>query len=229
MLNTKRWMLTAAVTVIAIVLGIAAAMITYSENTTDGPRQNGLRVVASRQKVSGYERDCGKGKGCVFGTRWSDDHPGLRGHNKCDTRNDLLASQGHDVVKDGACTVATAVIDDPYTGQSIRMKAGQNPSPVEIDHIYPLALAWDMGASKWDQARRVQFANDQDANLVAAEAKANHNKKDKGPGLWLPPNKDYVKTYVCKFRDVALKYDLAVTAEDAKAITEHCPVGTKTS
>ena len=40
-------------------------------------------------------------------------------------------------------------------------------------HVYPLARAWKMGASKWTVDQRIQFANDIDRNLMAVDGSTN--------------------------------------------------------
>ena len=52
-----------------------------------------VKVVASRPKVKGYGRECGKSGACSFGQAWSDNHAGPGGHDGCDTRNNVLAKQ----------------------------------------------------------------------------------------------------------------------------------------
>jgi hypothetical protein len=97
---------------------------------------------------------------------------------------------------------------------------------VQIDHLYPLARAWDMGAARWPLQRRVDFANDQAANLLAVDGPANASKNDAGPGEWLPINHSYRCTYVLRYLQVARKYALPITAADrnaAQAITRTCP------
>ena len=46
------------------------------------------------------------------------------------------------------------------------MRGNQIGAAVQIDHIVPLALAWDLGARNWTDEMRVRFANDP-ANLLA--------------------------------------------------------------
>jgi hypothetical protein len=97
---------------------------------------------------------------------------------------------------------------------------------VQIDHLYPLARAWDMGAARWPLQRRVDFANDQAANLLAVDGPANASKNDAGPGEWLPLNRGYRCVYVLRYLKVAGKYGLPITAADrdaAVAITRTCP------
>lgn len=59
---------------------------------------------------------------------------------------------------------------------------------LDVDHMVPLAEAWDSGASQWTAARREAYANDQGAatSLVAVSAGSNRAKADKDPAEWLP-------------------------------------------
>ena len=77
---------------------------------------------------------------------------------------------------------------------------------MQIDHLYPLARAWDMGAARWPLRRRIDFANDQAANLLAVDGPANASKNDAGPGEWMPINRSYRCTYVLRYLQVARKY-----------------------
>lgn len=83
---------------------------------------------------------------------------------------------------------ATGVLHDPYTSLMISFARGnQTGAAVQIEHIVPLAYAWDQGARVWTDELRVRFANDP-ANLVAVQGQANQDKGNKEPALWLPPN-----------------------------------------
>jgi hypothetical protein len=180
-----------------------------------------VRVVASRPEVPGYKRD-------QFGQTWTDDHDGEGGHNGCDTRNDVLAEQLAAVRyrgKSSCVVVAGTLADDPYTGRRIEFRKAA-ASKVQIDHVYPLARAWDMGAARWPMQRRVDFANDEAANLLAVDGPANASKSDDGPGEWMPINRGYRCTYVLRYLQVARKYALPITAADrdtAHLITRSCP------
>lgn len=178
-----------------------------------------VRVVASRPNVPGYDRSCRKGHGCVFGPAWKDVD-----RNGCDTRDDVLKAQLTAVkLRDGSdCVVVAGELQDPYTGRTIEFVKAQ-ASKVQIDHVYPLGRAWDMGASKWSAGRRQEFANDQAINLLAVDGKTNESKGDQGPGEWLPLNKPFRCAYVLQFLQVARKYDLPVTKADADAAGEIAP------
>jgi HNH endonuclease len=58
------------------------------------------------------------------------------------------------------------VLDDPYSGARIEFRKAQ-ADEVQIDHVVPLAYAWDMGASAWTLEARMAFASSQALNLVA--------------------------------------------------------------
>jgi len=90
----------------------------------------------------------------------------------------------------------------PYTGQVLA------PSEkVDIDHIVPLAYAWNHGAEAWTDLRREQFANDPE-NLLAVSADVNRAKGAKPPAEWLPPNLRYVPRYIERFTKICVKYSL---------------------
>jgi hypothetical protein len=63
-----------------------------------------------------------------------------------------------------------------------------DPAELDIDHMVPLAEAWDSGASNWNAARRQAYANDLDhpETLRAVSAASNRSKGDLDPGQWKP-------------------------------------------
>ncbi|GGT01368.1 hypothetical protein GCM10010270_86390 [Streptomyces violaceus] len=65
----------------------------------------------------------------------------------------------------------------------------ESASGLDIDHMVPLAEAWDSGASAWTAQRRERYANDpgQEASLVAVTARSNRSKADQDPAQWLSP------------------------------------------
>jgi hypothetical protein len=180
-----------------------------------------IRVIAARPDVPGYKRD-------QFGQSWSDDHTGRGGHNGCDTRNDVLTAQLTAVqyrARSRCVVIAGTLPAEPYTGRRIEFRKAA-ATKVQIDHLFPLARAWDMGAARWSLQRRVDFANDQAANLLAVDGPANASKSDTGPGEWMPLNRSYRCTYVLRYLQVAHKYALPITAADrdaAQTITRSCP------
>jgi hypothetical protein len=177
-------------------------------------------IVATRPQVPGYERDCGPGEGCVFGTPWSDDTDAPDGHNGCDTRNDVLRRTLDEVTfKPGSnqCDVVRGHFVDPYTGRTMDYES--EGSQIQIDHLFPLAAAWDLGAFRWSLGRRTEFANDTRLELLAVEGGANQSKGDSTPASWLPPNQAYRCDYLTRYLEVALHYDLQLTRADASVIS----------
>ncbi|MBO2452249.1 HNH endonuclease [Actinomadura barringtoniae] len=178
----------------------------HGRQNASGARKDlsGLRI-ASEGSGSGYARD-------KFGQRWKDTD-----HNGCDQRNDVLARDMKPVDKKGSCIVLSGHLNDPYTGKKIDFTKS-DASEVQIDHVYPLALAWRMGAAHWGEDRREQFANDHD-NLLAVWGVPNRQKSDKGPSEW-KPQKSFQCTYGIKYVAIAKEYSLPVTRSDHDALQD---------
>ena len=148
------------------------------------------------------------------------DVPG--GHDGCDTRNDILARDLTEVVtRPGTddCVVLSGVLVDPYSRIRFDFVRGESPQPVQIDHVFPLAAAWDRGASTWTADRRRDFANDP-AELLATVASVNAGKGARTPADWRPTSHDGGCRYARQFTQVAVAYELAVTPADATALGE---------
>lgn len=179
-----------------------------------------VQTVDGRTKAGGYQRGCKADQSCVFGPAWSDDHPGPGGHDGCDTRNNVLARDLTEVrFKSGTrdCVVTSGLLADPYTGRSLRFSKSEAKA-VQIDHVYPLAAAWDLGASHWSPELRQTFANDITYNLLAVDGQENQSKGDSTPASWLPPNPAYHCFYAGKYLSAAAEYDLPITAGDRDAL-----------
>ncbi len=183
----------------------AAAVALIEKVTTKG-----------RGPKTGYERD-------AFGYAWMDTADGVPlARNGCDTRNDLLKLHGENVeFRSGSdCVVVSMDLYDPYTGKDIAWKKAK-AAEVQIDHVVPLSYSWQMGASRWTESKREQLANDA-LNLLPVEGRANSAKSDSGPASWLPPDKRIRCSYAIRFAQVALKYEMAVTAADKETMLEQC-------
>ncbi|WP_202918186.1 HNH endonuclease family protein [Streptomyces cavernae] len=169
-----------------------------------------------RGPKTGYARD-------EFGYAWMDTADGVPlARNGCDTRNDLLRRDGQKLrFRSGSdCVVVAMTLHDPYTGTTIEWRK-QQASEVQIDHVVPLSYGWQMGASRWPEGKRKQFANDV-LNLMPVEGRANSAKGDSGPASWLPPSKQIRCAYAVRFAQVAIKYELPVTAPDKRMMLTQC-------
>ncbi|MER5636284.1 HNH endonuclease family protein [Kitasatospora sp. NPDC002227] len=189
--------------------------------TSGADRKAGRELIAKVRTAeagprTGYDRD-------QFGPAWTDAADGVPlAHNNCDTRDDLLARDGRSVEhKDGSsCIVTGMTIYDPYTGKNVQWTK-QQATKIQIDHVMPLSYDWQMGAAKWDKAKRMQIANDP-LNLIPADGSQNASKGDSGPAGWLPANQAVRCSYAVRFAQVSLKYQLPVTPADKQAMLQQC-------
>ncbi|MFI6288429.1 HNH endonuclease family protein [Streptomyces sp. NPDC051018] len=188
---------------------------------TGGARAEARRLIETvptkgRGPKTGYGRE-------RFGSAWLDTADGVPlARNGCDTRNDLLARDGRDLrYREGSdCVVVAMTLDDPYTGAVIDWRK-RDASAVQIDHVVPLSYGWQLGAARWSDEKRRRFANDP-LNLLPVDGPANGRKGDSGPASWLPPNKKVRCAYAVRFAQVAVEYDLPVTAPDKRAMLTQC-------
>lgn len=232
---TRTWGLAAAVLVAVLVAlqvtssGRDDAPFTASADVpTVAPGVDVLAGVAEipfRVRAHDYRR-------AAFGESWTDDTTAPGGHNGCDTRNDILERDLVDktYVSITRCptAVATGILHDPYTSAIVDFTRGnQVGASVQIDHLVPLALAWDLGARNWPDDLRVRFANDP-ANLIAVQGRANQDKGDSEPADWMPPNRVFWCQYSVQFADVLRGYGLPIDQRSATVLREGaatCPVG----
>ncbi|NKZ15555.1 HNH endonuclease [Mycolicibacterium septicum DSM 44393] len=185
----------------------------------------GVSEVPVRVRGNDYRR-------AAFGESWDDDNSAPGGHNGCDTRNDILNRDLVDktfvAIKRCPSAVATGTLHDPYTNAVVSFVRGnQTGAAVQIDHIVPLALAWDLGARDWPDDLRLRFANDP-ANLLAVAGKPNQDKGDQEPARWMPPNRAFWCQYAVQFAEVLRGYTLPVDAASAGVLREAagtCPTG----
>lgn len=173
--------------------------------------------VKGRAPMTGYERE-------EFGQAWSDDVTVEFGHNGCDTRNDILRRDLDPeslVLKEGThdCVALAGTLHDPYSGQDIEFQRGaQTSRAVQIDHVVPLADAWQKGAQQWSLEKRRDFANDP-RNLLAVDGPLNQQKGAGDAATWLPPNKGFRCEYARRIVEVKAAYEVWVTEAEKDALS----------
>jgi len=185
----------------------------------------GVTEIPARVRGYDYRRDS-------FGESWTDDTTAPGGHNGCDTRNDILdrdlSDKTYVSIKRCPNAVGTGTLLDPYTSAVVPFTRGnQTGASVQIDHLVPLALAWDLGARDWTDEMRTRFANDP-ANLLAVQGRANQDKGDGEPAVWMPPNHAFWCQYSTQFIEVLRGYGLPVDAPSAVVLRDAaatCPRG----
>jgi len=185
----------------------------------------GIAMLPMRIRGYDYQRE-------AFGESWTDDNDAPGGRNGCDTRNDILdrdlLDKTYVAISRCPTAVATGVLYDPYTNATVPFTRGnQVGASVQIDHIVPLALAWDLGARNWTAELRVRFANDP-ANLIAVAGAANQDKGDKEPANWMPSNRAFWCQYAVQFAVVLHGYGLPIDQPSAAVLRDAaatCPTG----
>jgi 5-methylcytosine-specific restriction endonuclease McrA len=107
-----------------------------------------------------------------------------------------------------ACVIDDGVWFDPYSGEVFK-----DPAKMDIDHIIPLKHAHDMGGWAWSSDKKREFANDLE-NLIAVSASENRSKGSRGPGEWMPKNKEFWCEYVERWTYLKKKYNLPLTVSE---------------
>lgn len=134
----------------------------------------------------------------------------------CNTRNEVLIAEATTAPAVSAgCKLTGGVWLSYYDGQEVT-----DPRALDIDHMVPLAEAWDSGASAWTAARREAYANDQGAatSLVAVTARTNRQKSDQDPAEWLPPAPEAQCRYVGEWVATKLRWQLTADAAELEAL-----------
>ena len=136
--------------------------------------------------------------------------------NGCDTRHEVLIEEAIVAPKVSAdCLLTGGTWLSLYDGRTFT-----DPRKLDIDHVVPLAEAWDSGAYAWDAARRKAFANDLSVSwtLIAVSAASNRSKGDKDPAEWLPPSASYTCQYLAIWVTIKARWHLAVDPAEKTAI-----------
>lgn len=136
----------------------------------------------------------------------------------CSTRNEVLKAEAIVAPEQGAgCKLTGGSWFSYYDDTEV-----EGPSGLDIDHMVPLAEAWDSGASAWTAARREAYANDLGwpRSLVAVTAKANRSKADQDVTTWLPPAADAQCQYVEDWVSVKTRWGLNVDPAEKETLGE---------
>ncbi|TDC21218.1 HNH endonuclease [Streptomyces sp. 8K308] len=138
----------------------------------------------------------------------------------CDTREEVLLAEA--AVKPrvtGRCVIT------PGTGtwrswyDRITLATSTD---VDIDHMVPLAEAWESGASVWSPAARRAYANDlaDPRALVAVHDSANQSKGDQDPAEWMPPAASATCRYITAWVVIKTRYGLTADPVEHAAIED---------
>ncbi|MFG3590474.1 HNH endonuclease family protein [Streptomyces sp. NPDC047990] len=176
------------------------------------PVQDALRgLVVQDESRAGYERSKFK--------HWTD-----ADKNGCNTRAEVLLAEALTAPAVGPnCVLTGGIWYSPYDNQYL-----DSAKKLDVDHLVPLAEAWDSGASAWTPAEREAYANDLDdpRALIAVSAASNRSKADKDPSTWMPPHAGYRCQYLTDWIADKTRYRLTIDPAEYTALTEglaHCP------
>ena len=158
------------------------------------------------EQRSGYDRD-------LF-DQWIDaDGDG------CDTRREVLIAEAAIRPRVGAsCSLSGGQWYSVYDGAT---ETGRG-SGFDVDHLVPLAEAWDSGAYAWDRETRRRYANDLGYahSLVAVSASSNRRKGADDPSEWLPPDRSVRCWYAESWIAVKARWELSVDEGEVRALRE---------
>jgi hypothetical protein len=163
----------------------------------------GSLTVTAEAPRTGYDRDLFR--------HWSD----LDG-NGCDTRQDVLRAESLTPVSPTTgCPVTAGTWLSIFDNVTIT-----TPGSLDIDHLVPLAEAWDSGAHAWTSTRRQQYANDVSyaGSLVAVTASSNRSKGDDDPAEWTPTNRGSWCIYAYDWITVKVRWQLSADPAEVTAL-----------
>lgn len=118
----------------------------------------------------------------------------------------------------GRCRVTEGLWRDPYTGREFT-----DSQDVDVDHVVPLAEAYESGGHEWDRDRRRAYANElaDEDHLMIVSDRENQVEKGKGdPAEYLPPNDEFVCEYLEAWVRIKARWDLAVDPVEVETIQE---------
>lgn len=187
----------------AVWLGLVAVPSAAHAEDYSAPLTTAIgSLTVKAESRSGYDRDLFR--------HWVDaDGDG------CSTRNEVLISEADDPVSVGSsCSLSGGRWYSYYDAVS-----QTSASALDIDHMVPLAEAWDSGASSWSAATREAYANDlgDTRSLVAVTAGENRSKGDQDVAEWTPDREQC--RYLREFVAVKLRWRLTVDSAEKSAMS----------
>ncbi|MET8816446.1 HNH endonuclease family protein [Streptomyces sp. NPDC004549] len=193
---------------LSLALTPVAAGPAHAAGPTVLPLAQAVAVLpVAGESRDGYTRDAFK--------HWN---AGADPSDGCNTRGEVLIAEAVTAPAVGACcTLTGGRWYSYYDGTTVTAASG-----LDIDHMVPLAEAWDSGAAAWSAARREAYANDlgQAGSLAAVTARSNRSKADQDPATWLPPAADAVCRYTAEWTATKLRWNLTVDQTERNRLTE---------
>lgn len=188
----------------ALALAALPLLTALPAHAADMPLDDGIRALPlAGESRAGYQRTAFK--------HWVDED-----RDGCSTRAEVLIEESRTKpVIEAGCKVVSGTWFSYYDQQTVT-----NPGALDLDHMVPLAEAWDSGASGWTAQRREAYANDLGAarSLVAVTAKTNRSKSDQDPAEWMPPSGEARCTYLADWVSMKFRWGLSVDTAERDAL-----------
>jgi hypothetical protein len=137
----------------------------------------------------------------------------------CNTRYEVLIAEATTAPTVGSgCSLTGGVWYSYYDGATWTA-----PADIDIDHMVPLAEAWDSGARNWTAAQREAYANDlgDPRTLAAVTDNVNQAKSDADPAEWMPPLTSVYCRYVTEWVAVKTRWGLSVDSAEKTSLTSY--------
>lgn len=212
---------------VSVALAVACGLFapaTLAADTSDSMARNVLDTLTVEAQSDDYDSNTDRPTGWAASSSLG---------GSANTRDDILTRDLTDVTYSANNRVATGVLDDPYTGETISFvstAAGGNSNTVQIDHVVAYGEAWESGLDEADEQTRIDYYNDPYV-LLAVKGAANSSKSDKDAAEWLPSTytsgyDDYDCWYAARQIGVKDKYSLSVDGDEKAALEDvlaSCP------
>lgn len=161
-------------------------------------------LTVAKETRSGYKRD-------AF-AHWTDPD-----NDDFDGRQQSLGMQSlTDPPVDNRYRIVSGTWCSAYDGKVYTV-----PGDLDVDHMVPLAEAWDSGAGNWSKDQREVFANDNThtygaggLQLIPVIAAENRSKSDNDPSQWMPVNPNVRCAYAIDW--VQVKATWVLTVDDSE-------------
>lgn len=136
--------------------------------------------------------------------------------SKCNTREVIVIDSGKNVKTDpkNKCRAVSGKWVSPFDNKKFT-----DASKMDLDHVIPLGYAATHGGNSWSKAKKEKYANDF-GHLLLVSAHSNRSKGAKGPGSYMPPNKNYWCSYSEIWIKTTSKYKLWVGSKDKAKMKE---------
>lgn len=204
----------AATTVAGLVVTLTTAGAAHAATVSQPLRTMVANLPVATEVRTGYDRD-------LFDLWLDEDGDG------CNTRYEVLIAEATTAPTVGSgCALTGGAWLSYYDGETWTAT-----SDLDIDHMVPLAEAWDSGARTWTAAQRNAYANDlgDDRTLVAVTDNVNQSKSDSDPAEWMPPLASVYCRYITEWTAVKTRWGLSVDTTEKASLTSYAAACTNST